>query len=183
MCIVDEERYSPAYETAEVREWRRENLLAQEFMRNNGMEFHRHYIGSAACCPSRATIFTGQYPSLHGVSQTSGPGKGPLGDGIFWLDPNTVPTMGDYFQAAGYRTFYKGKWHVSFADIQIPGTYDSYTSFDKLGVPIPEKVDENLNADRLDDFGFHGWVGPEPHGESPRDSGSSAAIGLSGRMR
>ncbi|WP_277545406.1 sulfatase-like hydrolase/transferase [Brevibacillus laterosporus] len=32
----------------------------------------RHYIGSAACCPSRATLFTGQYPSLHGVSQTVG---------------------------------------------------------------------------------------------------------------
>lgn len=182
LIMVDEERYPPVYESPEIQEWRKKNLLAQEFLRDNGMEFHRHYAGSTACCPSRATLFTGQYPSLHGVTQTSGPGKGPFGDGIFWLDPNSVPTMGDYFRADGYRTFYKGKWHVSHEDILIPGTYNSFPSYNTVtGVPVPEKVSTYLNANRLDDFGFNGWVGPEPHGANPRDSGSSAAVGLDGR--
>ncbi|WP_338148679.1 sulfatase-like hydrolase/transferase [Brevibacillus humidisoli] len=97
LITVDEERYPPVYESPELLEWREEHLLAQTFLRNNGMEFHRQYIGASACSPSRATFLTGHYPSLHGVTQTSGPGKGPLGEGIYWLDSNSVPTMGDYF--------------------------------------------------------------------------------------
>ena len=31
--------------------------------------------------------------------------------------------MGDYFRAGGYNTYYKGKWHVSEADLLIPGTH------------------------------------------------------------
>ncbi|CAG7635917.1 hypothetical protein PAESOLCIP111_03719 [Paenibacillus solanacearum] len=37
------------------------------------------------------------------------------------------------------------------------------------------------DADRLDAYGFAGWIGPEPHGRNPRNSASSAAIGVSGR--
>ncbi|WP_246329021.1 sulfatase-like hydrolase/transferase [Brevibacillus halotolerans] len=63
-----------------------------------GMEFHRHYIGSAACCPSRATLFTGQYPSLHGVSQTVGVAKEAFDSDMFWLNRNTVPTRETIFE-------------------------------------------------------------------------------------
>jgi arylsulfatase A-like enzyme len=73
------------------------------------MVFTRHYAGSTACSPSRATLFTGQYPSLHGVTQTQGIAKKSQDPDMFWLQPNTVPTMGDYFKQAGYQTFYKGK--------------------------------------------------------------------------
>jgi len=31
-----------------------------------------------------------------------------------------------------------------------------------------------LETDRLDEYGFTGWVGPEPHGSDPLNSGSSA---------
>ena len=30
-----------------------------------------------------------------------------------WLDPDSVPTLGDWFRAGGYQTHYRGKWHVS----------------------------------------------------------------------
>ena len=33
----------------------------------------------------------------------------------------------------------------------------------------------------MEEFGFNGWIGPEPHGNSPHNSGSSAADGVSGR--
>ena len=36
---------------------------------------------------------------------------------MHFLDPDTVPTMGDWFRAAGYRTHYRGKWHVSHPDL------------------------------------------------------------------
>ena len=35
-----------------------------------------------------------------------------------WLDPDEIPTLGDWFRAGGYRTHYRGKWHVSHAEPQ-----------------------------------------------------------------
>ncbi|KMY48706.1 sulfatase-like hydrolase/transferase [Peribacillus loiseleuriae] len=180
--IVDEERFPTVYENEELKEWRRNNLKTQELLRENGMTFLKHYIGSTACSPSRATLFTGQYPSLHGVTQTTGVAKGAFDPNVFWLDHNTVPTLGDYFRTAGYRTFWKGKWHLSDEDILIPGTHHPLTSYNPTnGIPDPEKEHAYLQANRLDSYGFSGWIGPEPHGADPRNSGSTASVGLSGR--
>ncbi|MFK4344984.1 MULTISPECIES: sulfatase-like hydrolase/transferase [unclassified Paenibacillus] len=182
VLLVDEERYPAVYENREIKEWSRQNLITQGLLRSHGLEFHRHYIGSAACSPSRTTLFTGHYPSLHGVTQTDGVAKGAFDSDMFWLDRNTVPTMGDYFHAAGYQTYYKGKWHISDEDIIIPGTHKALPSYHPL-TGVPDRRLEGIyeQADRLDNFGFSGWIGPEPHGRNPRNSGSSAAVGLSGR--
>lgn len=182
ILMVDEQRYPPVYESEEITEWRREHLITQEALKQQGLEFKRHYAGATACAPSRATLYTGQYPSLHGVTQTPGAAKGAYDPDQFWLDRSTVPTMGEYFRAAGYRTFWKGKWHASEADILIPGTRNALPSYDTSnGVPVPELVQLYLDANRLEPYGFSGWVGPEPHGSDPRNSGGSAAVGLSGR--
>ena len=84
LIMTDEERYPPPYETAAVAEFRRTHLPARERLRDGGLELHRHYAGSTACVPSRATLFTGQYPSLHGVSKTDGIAKQNTdpGDGV-----------------------------------------------------------------------------------------------------
>lgn len=176
--MVDEERYPTVYETDEIRAWRKAEFKAQDALRQTGIEFHRHYVGATACSPSRTTIFTGQYPSLHGVTQTTGTAKGSFDSDVFWLDPSTVPTMGDYFRAGGYRTFYKGKWHVSHADIILPGTHDALESYTENGEPIPEIIDLYLHADRLNDYGFNGWVGPEPHGAAKANTGTNRDSGF-----
>jgi arylsulfatase A-like enzyme len=182
VILVDEQRYPPVYENRDLKEWRAHNLVTQELLRTNGLEFNRHYIGSAACCPSRATLFTGHYPSLHGVSQTNGIAKEASDPDMFWLNRNTVPTMGHYFREAGYQTYYKGKWHVSYEDIIIPGTHNGLLSYDPItGIPNKQKEDLYLHVDPLDDFGLSSWIGPEPHGKNPRNSASSAGIGVSGR--
>ncbi|BBH23784.1 sulfatase [Paenibacillus baekrokdamisoli] len=182
VILVDEERYPPVYENAEIKEWRKQNLIAHEFLKSNAMEFHRHYIGSAACCPSRATLMTGQYPSLHGVSQTNGIAKETFDSDMFWLGRNTVPTVGNYFREAGYQTYYKGKWHISYEDIVVPGTHQGVPSYHSMtGVPDKQREELYLHADHLDSFGFSSWIGPEPHGKNPRNSASSAAFGVSGR--
>jgi arylsulfatase A-like enzyme len=59
LIVVDEERYPPIYESPVIGAWRTTNLPGHERLRSNSMELHRHYIGSAACCPSRTTMFTG----------------------------------------------------------------------------------------------------------------------------
>ena len=177
VIVVDEMRSAPIYETAETAAWRARNLKNINSLSQHGYTFNNHHIMSAACAPSRTSFFTGQYPSLHGVSQTSGAAKNAVEEDLYWLDPTTVPTMGHYFRAAGYDTFYKGKWHVSDADLYQPGSYDPLPSYKANGNPNANLERIYLEADRLDAYGFTGWVGPEPHGSSPLNSGSSGPGG------
>ena len=170
--MTDEERYPPPYESDAVGAFRREQLLARESIRDGGLEFHRHYAGSTACVPSRATLFTGQYPSLHGVSQTDGIAKQRTDPAMGWLDPDEVPTLGDWFRAGGYQTHYRGKWHVSHADLAIPGGHESLMASDDDGVAIADAIAAYRKADRLDPLGFSGWIGREPHGVSKSDCGT-----------
>ncbi len=177
VVVVDEMRYAPIYESAELQAWRKTNLRNINSISKNAMTFENHHIMSAACAPSRASIFTGQYPSLHGVTQTSGAAKSAIEEDLYWLDPTGVPTMGHYFRAAGYETYYKGKWHVSDADLYEPGSYNAVATYDSNGVPIPALEDIYLEANRLAPYGFDGWVGPEPHGKNPLNSASSGPNG------
>jgi arylsulfatase A-like enzyme len=172
VIMTDEERYPPPYETEPVTRFRREQLPSRERLRDGGLELHRHYAGSTACLPSRATLFTGQYPSLHGASQTDGLAKRSDDPAMTWLDPNSVPTLGDWFRAGGYHTHYRGKWHVSHADLLVPGTHEPLMASDGDGRPIADNVDAYRRADRLDPFGFAGWIGREPHGAARADAGS-----------
>ena len=175
LIMCDEYRFPVAYESSELQQFRARYLTAEESLRDHGLEFTNHYIMTSACVPSRTSILTGQYPSLHGDSQTPGAAKGSIEMDMFWLDQNTVPTMGNYFRAGGYDTYYRGKWHVSDADIHIPGTYSPLLTFNSEGEPDPEAENTYLAADRLGPYGFSGWIGPEPHGSNPLNSGSSAA--------
>jgi arylsulfatase A-like enzyme len=171
VIMTDEERYPPPYETEPLAEFRRTRLPARERLRARSVEFHRHYAGSTACLPSRATLFTGQYPSLHGVTNTDGLAKQATDPAMTWLDPSSVPTMGDWFRAGGYRTHYRGKWHISHADLLVPGTHERLATNDAQGAIDDTAVDVYRRADRLDPFGFSGWIGREPHGVAKSDGG------------
>jgi len=180
--MVDQERFPAVYETKALLKWKKTNLVAHELLRKNGLEFLNHYAASTACSPGRTTLYTGQYPSLHGVTQTPGAAKQSFDPDQFWLDPNTVPTLGDYFRASGYHTYWKGKWHASEEDLLIPGTKNSFQSYDPVtGLPDVAKEKLYKKANRLNDFGFSDWIGPDPHGADPRNSASSARFGTSGR--
>jgi len=170
IVMTDEERYPPPYEDEALKTFRRTQMPARERIRTGGVELHRHYAGSTACVPSRATLFTGQYPSLHGVSQTDGLAKGKTDPAMGWLDPDEVPTLGDWFRAGGYQTHYRGKWHVSEADLLIPGGHEGLMASDDDGKPVPAAVDAYRKADRLAPFGFSGWIGREPHGIAKSDT-------------
>ncbi len=172
VVMTDEERYPPPYETDAVARFRHDQLTARASIREGGLVFHRHYAGSCACLPSRATLFTGQYPSLHGASQTDGMAKKTTDPDMRWLDPDAVPTLGDWFRAGGYTTHYRGKWHMSDAALPIPGTHEGLKASDGDGAIIPEAVEAYRRADRLDPFGFSGWIGREPHGADRADSGT-----------
>jgi len=172
LVMTDQERYPPHYEWDALARFRHDELEARQSLRDGGLEFHRHYAGSTACLPSRTTLFTGQYPSLHGGRQTDGLAKQTTDPAMSWLDPNSVPTLGDWFRAGGYQTHYRGKWHVSHADLLIPGGHEGLMASDDEGRSIAEAVASYRRADRLDPFGFSGWIGREPHGVAKADSGT-----------
>ena len=45
---------------------------------------------------------------------------------------------------------------------------------DDDGAPIADAVEAYRKADRLDPFGFSGWIGREPHGAAKSDCGTRA---------
>jgi arylsulfatase A-like enzyme len=171
IVMTDEERAVPPYESADVAAWRHRTLTGRRWFDEHGVNFGRHYTGSLACVPSRPTIFTGQYPDLHGVTQTDGIGKRFDDSRLRWLRAGEVPTLGNWFRAAGYDTHYDGKWHISHADLQDPATGESLATNDDEGVIDPAAVRRYLDADPLAPYGFSGWVGPEPHGALLSNSG------------
>lgn len=171
IVMTDEERAVPPYEPDELLAWRRQTLTGRRWFDEHGVNFTRHYTGSLACVPSRPTIFTGQYPDLHGVTQTDGIGKRFDDSLLRWLRAGEVPTLGNWFRAAGYDTHYDGKWHISHADLEDPATGGSLATNDDDGNVDPAAVQRYLDADRLDAYGFSGWVGPEPHGAGNANSG------------
>ncbi|OBB62067.1 sulfatase-like hydrolase/transferase [Mycolicibacterium monacense] len=171
ILMTDEERAVPPYETPEVLAWRDRTLPCRKWFDDHGVSFGRHYTGSLACVPSRPTIFTGQYPDLHGVTQTDGIGKTYGDSRMRWLRPGEVPTLGNWFRAAGYDTHYDGKWHISHADVTDPATGLPLDTNDDDGVVDADAVRRYLDADPLAPYGFSGWVGPEPHGAALSNSG------------
>ncbi len=171
IITTDEERYPPYYEDEALREFRRTQLTGREAIKKNGVSLERHYAASTACAPSRASIYTGHYPTLHGVRATDGAAKTAYDPNMFWLEPYSVPTMGHYFRGAGYRTFYKGKWHVSHADLVTPDTRDSLLSNNDDGSLIEPVYGLYEARNRLSPYGFEGWVGPEPHGTAQANAG------------
>ncbi|MDP6539072.1 MAG: sulfatase-like hydrolase/transferase [Planctomycetota bacterium] len=179
--VVDEMRYPTVYEADPLSAWRETALATQTALRESGVEFTRHYAASVGTEASRTSLYTGHYPSLHGVSQTIGAAKDPFDPSAFGLDPDTVPTFGDYFRSAGYRTFFRGRWSASNATIYTPGTHLPITSYDGQGFEDPDRRELYNEADRLHGHGFRGWIGPDAHTSSALDTGSSVAPGGQGR--
>lgn len=168
LMVTDEERSLRGYEAECVKKFH-EKIQGQKALKENGITFAEHRTSAAACVPARATLYTGQHQSLHGLSQTNGGAKNEADSNMHWLDP-AVPTLGTYFEKAGYETVYIGKWHLSVEDILNENRYA------KLSKPIAGERDkkiceEYLRKDPLAKYGFHGWIGPEPHGSAVENAG------------
>jgi N-acetylglucosamine-6-sulfatase len=85
----------------------------QELLGDQGVTFTRSFVNYSLCCPSRATLFTGQYAHNHGVL-----GNGPPAGGYTRLDTrNWLPL---WLQAAGYRTMHVGKFLNGYGQLSPP---------------------------------------------------------------
>jgi arylsulfatase A-like enzyme len=87
-----------------------------ERLARDGVRFSNAFCPSPHCCPSRATFFTGLYPSRHGVwNHVGNPqslSRGPREGVRLWSED---------LAAAGYELDFMGKWHVS--SVKYPSEY------------------------------------------------------------
>ncbi|MES2441786.1 MAG: sulfatase-like hydrolase/transferase [Pseudomonadota bacterium] len=120
-------------------------------LRENAVVLRNHTIAASACTPSRAVIYTGQYGTRTGVTQTDGLFKNGDSPNFPWLEAGGIPTMGTWMREAGYATHYFGKWHVS-----------------------------NPPEHSLKRYGFDNWEEsyPEPHGAQPNNLGIYRDVGF-----
>ncbi len=79
---------------------------------NNGMLF-THFYNTSRCCPSRASLLTGQYQWDAGMGHMDSD-KSDYEEYQGYLSNNSV-TIAEALKDNGYRTFMSGKWHVGGA--------------------------------------------------------------------
>ena len=103
------------------------NLPVRQKFAAESFSFEEYNIATLSCAPSRSVIYTGQH-----VQQTTIFTNPGLGEGDPVLDVNNTPTIGKMFKNIGYKTAYKGKWHLSVG------------------------FDED-NVDALAEYGFDEW--------------------------
>jgi N-acetylglucosamine-6-sulfatase len=93
-----------------------------------GTTFERSFVSNPLCCPSRATLYTGQYTHNHGVI-----GNRPPEGGYGRLDKSEWLPV--WLQRAGYRTVHIGKFMNRYGQdsppTEVPPGWDEwYTSVD-----------------------------------------------------
>lgn len=77
-----------------------------------GMRFNNCFCTNSICTPSRATILTGTYNHINGVTTLATPIDGRQ---------TTFPKL---LQAEGYQTAIVGKWHLGHGGIHDPTGFD-----------------------------------------------------------
>jgi len=117
-----------------------QRLLARE-----GVRFDRYYTTTSECCPSRASILTGQYPHHSGVVANFGSHGYPRFD-----DRSTLAT---WLHDAGYTTAMVGKYlngYTLAGDRRIPPGWDRWVAMDSIPEERYYRYTLNVNGRRVD---------------------------------
>jgi arylsulfatase A-like enzyme len=106
-------------------------------LQRHGLTFENAFTAACQCTPSRATMLTGTYPTVHGVTQTFSTNLVGSGVMLQTFQQNLCRLLG----GAGYHVEYKGKWHES--------------------LPIGADWTEADAAHLAKAYGAMGWNGPD----------------------
>jgi N-acetylglucosamine-6-sulfatase len=89
-----------------------------------GMTFRNYFVSDSLCCPSRSSIFTGNFPHNTGVFTNTGPSGGIR---AFFSHDDEHSTFNLALQHAGYRTAMMGKYLNGYMEgpnrSPVPSTY------------------------------------------------------------
>jgi arylsulfatase A-like enzyme len=131
-------------------------------MERDGMTFRNYFVSDSLCCPSRASIFTGNFPHDTGVFGNTGPHGG---FNVFYRRGEERETFSLALQRAGYRTAMMGKYLNGYlgqrgfardgTPANVPPSYvpPGWTRWDVAGYGYPE-FNYVMNADG--ELQFHG---------------------------
>jgi len=102
---------------------------------NEGIRMDAVYCTNSICSPSRASILTGTYSHINGVSS-------------IWTEMDyRVPTFIDVLHGSGYKTGMFGKWHLGEHGQALPRGFDAWKIFPGQGDYIdPKMIDDNGTA-------------------------------------
>jgi len=87
-----------------------------------GMRFDHCYVSNSICTPSRASILTGTYNHVNGVTTLKTP-----------ID-NRLPNLAKHLQVGGYQTAVIGKWHLGQGPDHWPTGFDHWSVLPGQGV-------------------------------------------------
>lgn len=132
---------------------------------SEGALFEQAFVPVPLCVPSRASLFTGQYPSRHGVA--------PGTDRSSLVDTSNLAAS---LHGAGYRTILAGKNHV-FPQHGLDQWFDHVVAYDHAGrVSAGESDEQAVRASRQGRFDER-YIEPEerePENEPTRRITSAA---------
>ncbi len=94
-----------------------------------GARFTQIY-NSARCCPSRASLMTGLYPTQAGIGDfTTGKPDEKRGPGYLGRLSEQCATMAEVLKPAGYGCYYVGKWHMHPETGPIKRGFDEFYGY------------------------------------------------------
>ncbi len=99
VLLTDQQRH-PTHWPAGLIEQLQPSLIR---LARRGLTFTSAFTSASQCTPSRGVLWTGTYPWMNGVTNTSPPGP------LQTFQSNLVRLL----EHAGYDVAYKGKWHLS----------------------------------------------------------------------
>src|SRR6202021_479450 len=82
-------------------------------MQRAGLTFKDYFVSDSLCCPSRSSIFTGNFPHNTHVFGNAGPEGG---FNQFYARGEEYDTFAVALQRAGYRTAVRGKFPNAHLD-------------------------------------------------------------------
>ena len=138
LILTDDQRWDTLWAMPNVR-----RLLVRQ-----GLTFRNSFVTTSYCCPSRASLLTGQYSRHTGVYSNSPPdGGAPV-----FRDRSTLAT---WLHSVGYTTGLVGKYLSNYQMLRpgyIPPGWDEWDAMNQ--VPMTKYYDYTLNQNgRLVDYG------------------------------
>lgn len=131
LLLTDDQRWDTLWQMPNVQ-----SLLAAD-----GVTFSNAFVVNSSCCPSRASILSGNYSHTTGVYSNTGPHGGWE---AFRSNHDERSTIATWLQGAGYRTAMMGKYFNGYRTTYVPPGWDRWFAWMS---PAPSYFDYTVNVD------------------------------------